>query len=421
MRFINATGKVYPEFAHSNVRRVLVMKAVMGTQGLITPTLALLWKQCGLELDDIMKLEAMFAVTTALLMVPAGYVSDLFGRRRCMIAAAVGYTVGFVLYAVANNFQSLLAAEVVLAMAMSLMFGSEQALVFDSLKELGVEHLHAKVRARGQTVFQLTLTVACVIGGLLGAVNLRYPAIVLACCAGGVLVCAAGLTDPKVGERRRDGRGLRELRSVIVDSLVVDRRLGWFIVFAACMSAFTQAGLWFYTPYFKLCGIDVVFFGFIYALFNLVSAVSGEHSKRLEQWVGFRFSAVMLAVMLAAGYLLLGSVVVKWSFLFILLHQWARGFGEVLFSDYLNQVIGSTHRGTVNSILGCLRWLVYAGVVTILGEVGRYQGVPEAFYRAGIMAAGAGVLLLVLHAAISRKRGARDVDGRTADAFRHAS
>ena len=117
----------------------------------------------------------VFGLAMALFEFPSGYLADRMGYRRAMILASVLNAVGWSIYVRADSIPHILLAEVVLGIGISLISGTDSALLYESLVETKREgefgHWNGRVRFFGQ----LGEGSAAIIAGVLYAYWHRLP------------------------------------------------------------------------------------------------------------------------------------------------------------------------------------------------------------------------------------------------------
>ena len=380
-----------------NLQLLTLFRMLLVAFAFDVPVIVLLWQSCGLSMADIMLLQSLFAIALALLEVPSGYFADRVGRRASLLFGAGCLCVGAGCYLFADSFTLFLAAELLLAAGFAFASGSDQALFHDSLIALGREGESTERWGKMQSGMFAFSAVAGMLGGFLGAYDLRLP---LVLTFGGTVVLigvAKLMVEPKRSEEVTTGRGsLSDLTAIAVETMLKNPRTRWLMVYPAVILAVMQAGLWLYQPYFLLSGLPVALFGVVFALCNVAAAfaarrVNGERSVDIERRV-----AVSGIALVALSYLLLGSFVMVLSSLFILLQQWVRGFVSVAFTDGLNREVGSERRATILSLQSMLQRLVYAALIVPIGIYADEMGVLSTLTLLGGIAilSGAAVLLL---------------------------
>ncbi|HSH56145.1 MAG TPA: MFS transporter, partial [Candidatus Limnocylindrales bacterium] len=91
----------------------------------------------GLGLSEIFLLQSIFSLAVVLLEVPSGYFADRFGRAFSIRLSVPIAMIGLLAYAVSEHYWQLVACELLLAVATSLLSGVDTALLVDSLKADG--------------------------------------------------------------------------------------------------------------------------------------------------------------------------------------------------------------------------------------------------------------------------------------------
>lgn len=118
---------------------------------------------------------SVFSVATisqAFLEIPTGVFSDKVGRRITTIVATFSGFISVMFYAVGINYWFLLVGAVIEGMARALGSGNNDALVYDSLKELGREKEYSKFIGREGSIWQIGFGVAAFIGGFIATSSL---------------------------------------------------------------------------------------------------------------------------------------------------------------------------------------------------------------------------------------------------------
>ncbi|MCD6590577.1 MAG: MFS transporter [Candidatus Aenigmarchaeota archaeon] len=381
----------------SNIWKFYLFHVLNGLTFFI-PIIVLFWQDNGLSLIQIMILQSLYSLTIVLLEVPSGYFADVFGRRKSLILAASFLTVGVFTYSLGHNFYQFLIAEILWGFGVSFVSGTDSALVYDTLKDLKKEKLYKKVMGNGVFYYLIATSLASVIGGFIGKLNFRWtfyamlPFMVL------LIPLSISLKEPKRHKHIYEEGYLLELFKILKNSLIKNRKIRWLVIYSAIIVGFNGAVLWLYQPYFKLTGLDVFYFGFVFAAFNLVAALSSKYAHQIEEKLGQRCSLILLVVLTAGSYLLMSNFIYLFSFSFAFIQQFVRGFSKPVITDYINKLVSSDVRATVLSAQGLMGRLFYAGIIPIIGWIADVYTLIQALTILGIITFVAGILiLLILH------------------------
>jgi MFS family permease len=362
------------------------------------PIIVLFWQDNGLSLTEIMILQSIFAISIVLLEVPTGYFADVFGRKKSLMYS--GYFLFFAIlsYGLGSNFYHFLIAEIFWAFGNSLISGSDSALVYDTLKDLKQEKDYKKIW--GKSMFYLTFAVAfaSIIGGFIGEINFRWTFFAMLPFVIALIPLSYSMQEPKRHKLIFKEGYLLELFKTLKYALVENKKLKWLIIYGGIAYGFNQAAFLLYQPYFKFTGLDIVYFGFVFASFQVVSGISSKYSHKIEEILGERKSLMMLPVLIGSSYLLMSNFIYLFSFTFVFLQQFARGFSSVVMNDYVNKLISSDVRATVLSVKNMVGKLIYALIIPFSGWIADVYSLLNALTILGVtVLVVGGVVLFVLH------------------------
>lgn len=255
-------------------------------------------------------IETILIVTMTLAEIPTGAVADLFGKKKTLILAFLFEAVGAYMMAFAPNYTTILWSVFVMCVGGAFYSGTLDALVFDSLKQNGVDEKFDKVISNISSISLVAPAVCSIIGGLVYGIDPRLPFILNAVGYTLGFILSFFLVEPKIDTVKfsfrnyvvQTGKGLKQLfkssdvkwqtisllsigfitviSSEMVDSFVsfefgfTDKQMGvlWSIIFI--ISALASQS----TSYFKkIFGIKslIVIVGLLMALTLIVSPYIG--------------------------------------------------------------------------------------------------------------------------------------------------
>jgi len=379
-----------------NIARSAAYKVFMGSFAFDVPTIVLLWQENGFSMSDIMLLQALFAGALAVLEVPSGYLADKFGRSFILRAAAISLALGTVLYTQAHSFAQFFAGEMVLALGFSLASGADQALLFDSLKACGRELEFPKLWGRISALGLFSWGAFSVVGGFVGAVNLRAPLYFTALGTGMLVLAASGFKEPKRDSAQPRMTASKELRNVLEEAFFGQRAVRWIMLYPAVVLACNQGIVWLYQPYFLELRIPVQYFGVIFGLFNVVAALASCFAGVTLKILGGRGAVVAITVSLLGSFLVMAASFSTVGLCAIALQQWIRGFAGVAFAHELNANIDSRLRATTLSVQSLISRAVYAALIIPTGWWSDSHGILYAIMALAGLSAGSISLVYLL-------------------------
>ncbi|MDO5517297.1 MAG: MFS transporter [Clostridium sp.] len=152
----------------------------------------------GLPLWQVGIAEGVFHLCSFLFEVPSGAIADLFGRKKTIIAGRILSILSAVMNLFATNILLFSMSFAVSALSYNLNSGSEEALVYDSLKEIDQEKDYIKVNSRLNMVIEVSQGLATFVGGILAEHSyvLCYLSVILISAAS--LIPAFLFTEPSI-------------------------------------------------------------------------------------------------------------------------------------------------------------------------------------------------------------------------------
>lgn len=366
------------------------------------PVIVLFWQENGLNFTRIMVLQTLYSIVVVLLEVPAGYFADVFSRRSALTLASSFLTAGMVIYAIGNNFFEFLIAEIVWAIGISLISGCDSALLYDTLAELGRKKDYKKIMGKAMFYGYLSTAIASIAGGIIGYYSFRWTFFIMIPFLILQIPISYSIKEPAREKLLGEKDHFAKMLNITVNVFKENKRLKWLIIYSAIILGFNQTALWLYQPYMKLGGLDIFYFGIVFASFQAIAALSSKYAHKIEEKLGEKGSIIMLAVLVAASLLLMGNFVFLFGFSFVFLQQFVRGFGKVVIGDYVNRETSSDIRATVLSVNNLGVRIVYAATIPFIGYAADKYSITTALNLSGILALifGAGILGVMMKAEV---------------------
>jgi len=367
-----------------------------------------LQSQHGLSYVQIGLMEVLFGIATIAAEVPTGAIADRFGRRVALGFGALGFAGATVLFALLN-FPALIVGHLFMSITRTLMSGSDDALLFDSLRQLKRTDEYERHAGRASAVGTSSLLAATILAGpLVSLLDFRTVIIISAVGMGLAGLIALTLREPprREADINADGDGeqppstpsgtavLNEIRVGLRISFR-NRQVLWAILFGGVLLATLDLPEFFIQPFVRSHGVDPsldLAQGLTYSSLMLPSFVGlmigAMLAAPLAARLGERWS---LPAVLAAGLLvfipllLVDHLALVASLAFLAA---ATAAVQPLAGGYINRRIPSDQRATVLSIFS----LCTAVMITIV--IGTASALVDAYsFQAGFTLAFAILLI----------------------------
>lgn len=308
---------------------------------------------CGMSLLQIGLLEGIYHITCMLCEIPSGAWADLVGRKRSMLISRVCITISCILMLFARSFWGFALSFAIQALGNSFTSGSEEALVYDTLKCAGKEDAFLKVSGRLNMLIEISQSIATVAGGILAEHSYLW------CYAACVIIALLSLvpvllmTEPPVIKetaRRPSGRTL--IKHHFAESCRIlrsDHRIIRIIGFYSFVLA-SHTLLFFYSQqYFYDSGYNKIQISVVFLFAGIVSCLGAITSDFLYRKLKDRIS-LLGAVVIALSMICYGFRIPLLAMAAFVISSF---FNAVLYpveSECLNRLIPSEQRATLISV-----------------------------------------------------------------------
>ena len=125
----------------------------------------------GLTFSEIMILESIFTGAIFLFEIPTGTIADKFGRKLSLNLSYITNAIAVLVYVMYPRFYVFAIGEIIWALALALNSGANEAIIYDSLLELGREKESKKIFARMGSYGLVAMMIGTISGGLIASVG----------------------------------------------------------------------------------------------------------------------------------------------------------------------------------------------------------------------------------------------------------
>ncbi|MDP6939219.1 MAG: MFS transporter [Planctomycetota bacterium] len=347
-----------------------------------------------LGMDRVFQLQAIFAITIVLLEVPSGYISDLLGRRRCLILAGILHGLAATTLYWASSFSGFVVFELLAAVGVCFYSGTDVALLYDSLEALGDGGGKRRLLGRRLMWMQSGETVAALLtAGLLGASlgNYALEQVVYLNAVVGWVPFLVTLTLVDVPRPTLDHRThLHNARLIWNGVFRESMLLRLVMINLITYGVGTLIAVWAFQDYWRSLEVNLAHFGILWAGYNLTVAFVGRVAHRIEGRLGFKGVVACVGILPVLGFGGMAfcshafgssggaSVWVVLGVSLGLLFQIGRGLTQVVIKDALNTRVPAEWRATANSISSLGVRLSFFVLGPMLGWLIEWYGYPTA-------------------------------------------
>jgi MFS family permease len=385
-----------PKIEPAQRRNILLYYAFSFLVGfyIATGTTVLFERQLGLSFAQIFMLDAIYMLMFILFEIPSGALADLLGRRKTILAGLAVLIVGAIATGNAQNFMHLFLSFFIWALGFSLISGSSEALLYDSLKN---EKLFHRVTGRALSFSTVGLALAGVVGPLLFAQHFRLPYLCSALPFTAALLVMIFYREPSVIPKqqfslRNHVKQIGEGAGMALGNRFVLWSMGALALIFTVSYTFTSL----YQPYLTQIGFKVTQFAFILPLIFVSEALGGAWSEKIASRFGETAAFWWNFMLLGTSLLALGFLASKFVVPLLLVYGFLQGFSRPLVSTYANRYINSDHRATIISVQVMFSTVTASALLFSFGFLTDRIGVIALAGVIGGLVFAAGIPLLLL-------------------------
>lgn len=347
----------------------------------------------GMSLTQLGLLETIFHITSFTMEVPTGAIADIFGRRISRIVGRFASIISVVILLLSNSFWMFAISFIITALSYNLESGAGDALIYDSLKEIGEEERFMKVNGNKELFYQTAGTISFLFGGIL-ALKSYDTAFTLTIVLGMItLIQSFTFVEPSIGVQPADRGKENVFIRQIKDSLKVmsdNPRIGTLILFTQGILAFCTCIFFYLQNYLKAEGYNEAAIGVIYAISALSAAVTATQVHRIERKI--KEQGILLLIPVITIACMWGIAFSKYHYILFIIMMVTESVIFVATSDYINKMIPSENRATILSFASMVFSFFMITMFPLVGVIGDRYSLRTAFVCLGAVGS---VLVLV--------------------------
>jgi MFS family permease len=320
-----------------------------------TPIIVFFLQKRGLNYSQIFFLGAISSVFMVVFEIPSGMMADKIGRKKTLVLSNLLWLVLVLILSVAWQYVIFVLVAALEGIAVALLSGSSEALIYDSLIQGGMEEKAKAVFGKMSSAKVLATAIAPSSGSVIAKLNLVFPVYLSAIAMFIGTIISLTLYEPTtIGKNRTNFSFARLAKESL--KLLKNTTLLMVVLNYSIVAIVTRSIIYLSQPHFKQSGIDIAWYGLILALAIILSFYTTINAHEIEKKVGVEKAAFLtsfvpgiLFLLMSYFYVPLISIV---SVIGIIL---CRNVREPLFLVYRNRYIQSHNRATVLSFAAFLQ------------------------------------------------------------------
>ena len=340
----------------------------------------------GLPLYQVGIAEGVFHVSSFLFEVPSGALADLFGRKRVIIIGRILSAVSAVMMFFSSNVFSFSIAFIVSALSYNLNSGSEEALVYDSMKAVNKEEAYIKVNSRINMIIEVSQGIATFAGGVLAQYSYSVCYITVIVISLISILPALLFKEPAVCIK-----GEKEERISLVNHfkkcyqiLKGNRELLKVLLYFPMVFTFNTIVYYYGQQYFSLLGFNKISISLIMLLSGSFSVLGAFSCEKVISVLGEK-TKYAASVLMGISIIIISLNNAFLAVAFFAIMNYANSLLYPIQSNSLNKLIPSGQRATILSIDSMLFSMFMVLLFPLSGLIADKLNLNYTFFGLGIL------------------------------------
>lgn len=348
----------------------------------------------GLNYAHIGIIESIFAIA-CMLEIFGGAFADLIGRRVAVLLQGITVGIASILFGISHTFWMFLLANITWGVGLAIGAGADNALLYDSLKNVGREKEFIKIYGTARFYRLASGMLGSLIGAYLYTIQETLPFIFSAVfyIASGIVYYFAHETPPTTrysifAHYTTIKKGLHYTAT--------NKHVRWITILGILATTYFAYFGVIQSPYLLERNFTITNIGWIIAIVMAIEAVFAYNTERIHQKFSEQTCFALIIGLQAISSIGLALAFGKHAITFLILQRFSSGFGITFSEHYLQKHAPSTIRATIASAEGFILDLTMAITIPFFSYLTDVHSIDYTLLIIGIGIAIAGSALLLL-------------------------
>lgn len=331
------------------IKKIYAAHFLAGCSTIASVTYTLYFLSHGLSQSQIGQLFAVFMISLAILDIPTGGLSDMFGHKASVVVGLFFHALGSLFFFLFPTLSGFYLGMILSALGLALQSGAWSSLMYEILDQNGVKESYQKVSGRANAYFLAGAVIASPIGAVLYKLNPPLPYflaaffIFLACVVAFLVKWQFQPKTPSFTsywQNTKKGVSLTLANRTLVALTVIGLTLTLSrLVMNQNLSQ----------PYQLSIGIDVAFIGVVAALVAGIQSVISAFAHRITEKIGTTLSLLMIVALPSISLLIMSYFHSTWMLGFLFVFAAAQAYRDPFLGSITQKEMRSEVRSTMTS------------------------------------------------------------------------
>lgn len=323
------------------------------------------------------------AITFMIFEIPTGAFADLFGRRKTLIIQSFLTIVAITLLAISTNFLMLVVFSFIFALKNALGSGTAQAILYDTLKQLGREEEYKKIQGRLGTLTYAGAIIGGIAGGFMAGYFIQLPFLLTIPLTLIGLIMSFLWIEPEY--KKEIHKNLLKHAHNSFKILLSNKELLLLFLFSLFSFGIAESTYHLEQIFYQFVNLPITYFGIVAAIASLMGVAGSLLSHNLSERFGDK-RTLIISKILDGLMILLATIFLGYVGIFLLvLVGFFRSIGSPIANHLFNREIESKNRATILSMNNLLNNAGYMLFAPLIGYVADIYSIATSFRISGIL------------------------------------
>lgn len=347
------------------------------------PILALYFQQSLFTVTNVALIYSVQAISSTILEVPTGAIADLFGRKRTLFLSNLIYILGLIVLYFGNSLPMFILFAVLSALSGALSSGTDDALMYDTLKSEGKEKYYKKIIGTYTAIWPFGAAIGSIIGGYLASISQKTPIGYSIIPYALTLMLSLFLIETKY--EKKVGATVNSHMLEAFKDVLKNKQMLIILAGGVVAWSFYEAPYLLSQIFFQFKNIPILWFGYIVAAGYGLSSLGFYFSHDLSERFGNK-NTVIASIILGSLLLIMATQFTGYmAVVLFTLTAFFFGLRSPILGHLWNEESESRKRATLNSINSLVYQLGVAIIVPIVGYWADLWTINTAFLISGII------------------------------------
>jgi|GEM_PF-1168737 MFS family permease len=346
---------------------VMYASTTIGGMLFFLPVLALYFESRLFTATNVAMVFSIEAFCLVIFEIPTGAVADLFGRKRTLILSRLADLSGLTFLYFAKSMPMFAGYAFMNALARSLNSGTENAIIYDTLKGEGQEQQYKKAIGIYQALWPLGASAGSIIGGYMAKNSIQSSVLWSFAPVLVTLVLTCFLKEPdyqKAGHRK-----ILEHMGGAVKTICGNRQLSILVLASLIMVSLGESVHYLSPLFYSFKQLPIQYFGYVSAAVYGLSSLGHYYSHSFSKLAGDKAALIVAAI--ASPVLTLAATLLSGagSIALFVLPSICFGLKNPVMDHMINREVPSSQRATVLSANSFAGQLGIAAAAPVFGAM----------------------------------------------------